>query len=156
MNWERLKREISSPRRIFNLTKLGYLNYLQWPVGAVSYFVIIYSLGLHYIFPSLTVIQGSGIFGVGIVVSFTVGLAMKLHKGKGLFVDEQAMTTEANPYARINYEIQLKSLNAQIASMEANIKWLDKDGIDSSPLRMTLPPLVEAREKVREILLQWG
>lgn len=155
MNWNRLKREIT-PRRIFNLTKLGFLNYLQWPLGAMSYFIIIYQLGLKYLLPQVTIPDGLAIFGGGIAVSYTIGLSMKLHKKFGLYRDEQEMITEANPYARFNYEITLRGIELTIAMTEANIKWLKMEGVPTEEIEAELVAYRAYQDKVRGLLQSWG
>lgn len=155
MNWARVKREIT-PRRIFNLTKLGFLNYLQWPLGAVSYFIIIYQLGLKYLIPNLTVPDGVLIFAAGVAVSYSIGLSMKLHKKFGLYRDEQGMATEANPYAKFNYEVMLKGISLTIETTVADIIWFKSAGIDTSSLELRLAEYREYEKLVRELLASWG
>lgn len=156
MNWTRLKRELR-PKRVFNLTKLGWLNYIAWPLGAISYFVVIYQLGLKYIFPSVSLLQGVGLFFLGILAAYLTGLTMKLrHKAGGLFQDEQEMITEANPFARLNYEITLRQLDLTIEATEASIKWLHMEGIDTEQIEVKLVPIRDYRKTVWELLQKWG
>ena len=153
MKW----RKELKPRRVFNLVKLGFLNYLQWPLGAISYFIIIYGLGLKYVFPALTFVEGAGIFGAGIFVSYVVGLMMKnQHKMGGLWQDEQAMATEANPFAKLNYQITLIGMDLTIETTEASMRWMEKEGIPTDKIQTELGPYREYRKTVRELLQQWS
>lgn len=155
MNWARLKREVT-PRRVFNLTKLGFLNYLQWPLGAISYFIIIYQLGLKYLLPNITTLDGLAIFGGGVAISYTIGLSMKLHKKFGLYRDEQEMITEANPYARFNYEITLRGIDLTIATTEATMKWLKMVDVPTAEIEEQLVAYRKYQALVRELLKSWG
>ena len=155
MNWARLKREVT-PRRVFNLTKLGFLNYLQWPLGAISYFIIIYQLGLKYLLPNITVPEGIGIFGAGVAVSYGIGLSMKLHKKFGLYRDEQEMITEANPYAKFNYEIALRGIDLTVATTEATMKWLRMVEVPTDEIEAQLAAYRKYQTLVKELLKSWG
>ena len=155
MNWARLRRELK-PKRVFNLTKLGFLNYLQWPLGAVSYFIIIYQLGLKYLLPDITTLDGLAIFGTGVAISYAIGLSMKLHKKFGLYRDEQEMITEANPYARFNYEITLRGIDLTIATTEATMKWLKMVDVPTGEIEEQLAAYRKYQALVKELLKSWG
>jgi hypothetical protein len=155
MKWESIMRELK-PKRIFNLVKLGFLNYLQWPLGAISYSIIIYGLCLKYVFPNLTLVEGVGIFVLGVAMSYCVGLATKVrHRIGGLYRGEQAMITEAHPFANLNHEITSRQLDLTIETTEANIKWLRLMGIDTARIEEELVPFRKYRKVVGELLAKW-
>jgi hypothetical protein len=137
--------------------KLGWGNYISFPLTTLTYVTILYELAITKFLPPSLIVY-IFMFLLIALISLIIGWLMS-RKAKFYSV-EHKINTETNPYINIpigakeilNYKNQIVQFDVQIESLKKQIDLYKEDGIDTKALEAYLPRLYELKRQYEELL----